>query len=291
LPLLIGWSATAAPSDHSWGNHFDYASRAGKSRGTCRRCLTSLIGQAFVDAYEILGDERYLDVAARVCRWILTLPREASATGTCLSYLATQRTSIHNANLLGAAMLARTAKHTGDGELRDVAAAAVEYSCARQLADGAWYYGEEPRYHWIDSFHTGYNLDSLKCYLDCTDDQRFRVHLEPGFRFFATHFFEPDGRPRYYRDRTYPIDIQCAAQGIETLTKFSDLDPGALVTAARVARWAIRNMQDATGYFYYRRYPFLAAKIPMLHWGQATMYRALALLVSTLEREEGRVSG
>ena len=51
--------------------------------------------------------------------------------------------------------------------------------------------------------------------------------------------------------------------------------------ARDVAEWSIRNMQDASGYFYYRWYPLLDAKIPMLHWGQATMYRALALLVST----------
>lgn len=279
-------------SDYSWGNHFDYASRAGKfPRHASTLVWTSLIGQTFVDAYESLRDERYLDVAAGVCRWILKLPREASARGTCLSYLTTQLTSIHNANLLGAAMLARTAKHTGDAELLDVAAAAVEYSCSRQLADGAWYYGEDPRYRWIDSFHTGYNLDSLKCFIDCTGDQRFHTPLDLGFRFFRTRFFEPDGRPRYYSNRAYPIDIQCASQGIETLAKFADHDPDALATAVRVARWTIRNMQHPTGYFSYRRYPGVVAKIPMLHWGQATMYRALALLLLTLGREAERARG
>ena len=38
-------------------------------------------------------------------------------------------------------------------------------------------------------------------------------------------------------------------------------------------------MQDPTGFFYYRRYPLLTAKIPMLHWGQATMYHALSVLL------------
>jgi hypothetical protein len=47
-----------------------------------------------------------------------------------------------------------------------------------------------------------------------------------------------------------------------------------------VARWTIDNMQDGSGYFYYRRYPLgVIAKIPMLHWGQATMYHALSLLL------------
>jgi hypothetical protein len=37
-------------------------------------------------------------------------------------------------------------------------------------------------------------------------------------------------------------------------------------------------MQDPTGYFYYRKYPLITNKTPTLHWGQATMFAALALL-------------
>jgi phytoene dehydrogenase-like protein len=159
----------------------------------------------------------------------------------------------------------------------------MEYSCSAQLSDGAWYYGEDPIFHWIDSFHTGYNLDSIASYIDSTGDRTFQPHLERGFHFFKSNFVEPDGTPRYYHSRTYPIDIQCAAQAIETFANFSQRDPDALATAARIARWTIRRMQDPVGYFYYRRSPRLVTRTPMLHWGQATMYRALALLSLRLE--------
>lgn len=266
-------------ADYSWGNHFDYASREGRiPKHEPTIVWTALIGQAFLDAYEILGDARYLEVAESICRWILKLPRERTGTGTCLSYLALRQSSIHNSNLLGAAVLARTARHSGNPELVDVARAAIEYSCTRQLPDGAWYYGEDPIYHWIDCFHTGYNLDGLKCYIDSSGDDAFRPQLELGFRYFKKTFFAPGGRPLYYHDRANPIDIQCASQAIETLAKFSDDDPEALSMAANVARWTVRNMQDAGGWFHYRRYAFARARIPMIHWGQASMYRALALL-------------
>jgi rhamnogalacturonyl hydrolase YesR len=277
-------------ADYSWGNHFDYASRAGKyAKHEPITVWTSLIGQAFLDAYETLGEERYLDVAKSICNWIVTLPREKTATGTCLSYLAIRQTSIHNANLLGAAMLARTAKHSRTAELFDVARDALAYSCSRQLPDGAWYYGEDSRYHWIDNFHTGYNLDSIQCYIDSTGDHTFRPQMDRGFRYFKQTFFEPSGRPKYYHTRAYPIDIQCAAQGIETLVKFAAHDPEALPTALKVAQWTIRNLQDASGYFYYRRYPLMVARTPMLHWGQATMFRALALLLLKVEHERRSV--
>jgi hypothetical protein len=289
LEWLIRTKSPLYP-DYSWGNHFDWASRAGQyAKHEPIIVWSALIGQAFLDGYEHLHDARYLDVAKGICNWILRLPREKTPTGTCLSYLAIRQSSIHNANLLGAAMLARTAKHTGTAELFEVARAAMEYSCSRQLPDGAWYYGEEPRYRWIDNFHTGYNLDSVKCYIESSGDRKFRPHLDLGFRYFRTTFVGPSGEPRYYHDRTYPIDIQCAAQAIETLAKFADDDPEALPTAVKVARWTIRNMQDRSGYFYYRRYPFLAARIPMLHWGQATMYRALAYLALKLQDEKQSV--
>jgi rhamnogalacturonyl hydrolase YesR len=272
----------------SWGNHFDFASRSGKySKHEPIIVWTSLIGQVFLDGYEILSEQRYLDVAKDICQWILRLPREKTPTGTCLSYLALRQGSVHNANMLGGAMLARTAKHTENAELFDVARAAMEYSCCRQLPDGAWYYAEDPRHHWIDNFHTGYNLDSLKCYIESTDDRTFKPQLDLGFHYFKENFLEPSGRPKYYHNRAYPIDIQCASQAIETLSHFSDYDPDALSLASRVARWTIEHMQDSSGYFYYRRYPLLAARIPMLHWGQATTYRALALLLLKLSTREG----
>jgi hypothetical protein len=51
-----------------------------------------------------------------------------------------------------------------------------------------------------------------------------------------------------------------------------------------VARWAIDNMQDKDGYFYYRRYPIVKAKTPMLHWAQATTYKALVLLLTKIQK-------
>src|SRR5439155_25462290 len=77
-------------------------------------------------------------------------------------------------------------------------------------------------------------------------------------------------------------DIHCAAQAIDTLAGFSEDDPECLELACRVAGWTIQNMQDKSGYFYYREYPMMKARIPMLHWGQATMFKALACLIEKM---------
>jgi len=270
-------------SKHSWSNHFDFASRGGiYSKDVPIIVWTALIGQAFLEAFELTGERRWLEIADSACGWVMDLPREKTSRGTCISYLAHAQSSIHNSNLLGAALLARTARHTGNEEYRQVAQAAIEYGCARQQPDGSWWYGEKPLYHWIDNFHTGYNLDSIKCYIDHTADEQWTSYVRKGLDYFKNRFFESDGCPKYYHDRRYPIDSQCAAQAIETLAIFSDEDPECLDLAIKVARWTIKNMQGADGHFYYRIYPLIKARTPMLHWAQGTMYKALACLAVKL---------
>jgi uncharacterized protein YyaL (SSP411 family) len=272
---------------HSWSNHFDFVARGGSyTKNDPIIVWTSLIGHAFVEAFEITGREWFLRIAESACGWILQLPREKTARGDCLSYLAHQQSSIHNANMLGAGLLARTAKHTRNEEYLGVARSAMEYSCSRQLPGGSWWYAEEPKYHWIDNFHTGYNLESLNYYLDATGDEEFHPNLKEGLAFYKNYFFEDSGRPKYYHTRTYPVDIQCAAQAIDTLALFSERDPACLELAQKVAAWTVRNMQDPEGYFYYRQLPLVKAKIPMLHWGQATMFKALAHLLLRLKSAE-----
>lgn len=290
----LDWLVANKAPDHigyAWGNHFDFVTRAGtKPAGLPIIVWTSLIGQAFLEAYEQTGEQRFLDVARGVCSWILNVPREKTATGTCLSYVPFSQFSCHNSNLLGAAMLARTWKHTREDELRQVARDAIEYSCRRQRPDGSWWYAEEAKFHWVDNFHTGYNLDSLKCYIDSTGDEDFRQNFQAGLRYFKEVFFEADGTPRYYHTSTYPIDIQCAAQAIETLAHCSRVDPACLALSLKVADWTIRNMQDRRGYFYYRVYPLIKAKTPYIHWGQATMFKALAVLIDAI-RDRNRDTG
>ncbi|HET6178767.1 MAG TPA: hypothetical protein VFE61_17700 [Candidatus Sulfotelmatobacter sp.] len=271
---------------HCWGNHFDFTTRTGRMKAHTPTIVWSgLIGQAFLECYEQTGEERYLEIAESVCRWVLTLPRERTQEGSCLSYTGVYQHSVHNANLLGAAMLARTWSHRRTPEYLEVSREAVRYTCARQRLDGSWLYAQDAQHPWIDNFHTAYILDSLKRYIDYTGDESFRGNLAAGYRYFSSAFFEPSGCPHYYHNSTYPIDIQCAAQAIDTFSFFAAEEADALEMARKVADWTIENMRDESGYFYYRRYPFLTAKTAYFHWGQASMFKALSHLLLAIEME------
>lgn len=266
---------------HAWGNNFPFSTRGGKTPAFEPIVpWTALIGQAFIEAHETFPDGGYLEVLTSIADWILNLPRERTDSGTCISYVAFKQNSIHNSNMLAGAFLAQVAKLTGKPGALEAATEAMVYSCSRQRSDGAWMYGAAAKYQWNDNFHTGYNLDCLKRYIAATGDSAFERNLVRGYEYFKRHFFEPDGRPRYYDNQTYPTDIQCAGQAIDTLTFFSDLDPEALSLAIKVADWTIDHMQDPDGHFYYRDLGWVMAKTPMLHWGQGTMFKALAHLLS-----------
>jgi hypothetical protein len=245
---------------------------------------TSLIGHAFLDAYEHFQKESYLQIAASACKHIESDLRAYIEGDTlCIHYFPTSTHQVHNANTLGASLLARTYVYTHNQAHRAMADKAMQYTAKHQRADGSWYYGQASNLRWVDNFHTGYVLDCFKYYGEATGEASFDDQMMRGYRYWRATFFLPDGTPRYYYHKTLPLDIQCSSQAIDTLVFFNNRDPDNLPLALKVAQWTIANMQDRSGYFYYRRYaPWIVNRTPTLHWGQATMFCALAGLYKLL---------
>jgi hypothetical protein len=269
---------------YCWGNHFDYQSRGGNiSKGTPTIVWTGLIGHAFMDAYEALGDKKYLMTARSACEFIVDeLGWLEQKPGLLLQYYPNAGILVHNSSMIGASLLARVNSLAANPRYPEIAEKAVEFTVHHQTPEGAWYYGVGQKWAWIDSFHTAYVLESLDTFRRYSGSPRFKDALEKGYKFFIETFFGPNGTPRYYDTKTMPIDIQCASQGIQTLVNLRHLDARSIKVANSVANWTIANMQDKTGYFYYRKYPLMTNKTPTLHWGQATMFAALAILDAQL---------
>lgn len=278
----LNWLTQHANRKYSglcWGNHFDYQTRGYFLKaGEPTIVWSSLTAQAFVMACEVIGDKEYLDIAESTANFILRdLKHIPVGNGICISYIPGDIVLVHNSNLLGAALLANVYRYTKREDCLELARKAVIYACEHQLPNGAWYYGEEKKFHWIDNFHTGYNLNAIKDYQEYTGDRSFSESLDKGYSFYRSYFFTEEGIPKYYYNKLYPIDIQCISQSIETLVCFGDID-----MALKVAQWAIRNMQAPDGHYYFQKYRFFMNKTPMLHWGQGTMFSALSRLYYSL---------
>jgi hypothetical protein len=274
-------------SGYAWGNAFDHQSRGGHlSQDIPTVVWTSFIGSSFVDAYELLSDSAYLNIARSSCEFILRDLGKHQMTdqSLCISYVPNEQVDVHNSNMLGASLLARVYKHTRESELLEIAQKAVKYTLDHQHIDGSWYYGEGLRYHWIDGYHTGFILDALYWFLQATDNNQYRSNLTLGMDYYKRHL--ADGvLPKHYSNARYPIDIQAVAQIIQTFAFIPKELHGDIIWAEEIARWAIKQMQDPSGYFYFRKGRFFTNKTPFLHWGQSTMLAALAQL---LDRKQGR---
>jgi hypothetical protein len=189
------------------------------------------------------------------------------------------RIPVHNANLLGAALLCRLATLTGERSSVDVALRVARYSARSQKPDGSWPYGVAATQQWIDNFHTGYNLCALRSIAAALQTDEFDGVIRKGFSFYSDRFFTPGGVPKYFHDRTFPIDIHCVAQSLITLGAFRDLDRRADAVAKSVLDWAMANMWDDRGFFYYRVLRALTIRTPYMRWSQAWMFVALLTLV------------
>jgi polysaccharide biosynthesis protein VpsJ len=277
-----------------WGNHFDYQSRSSYAPKNLPSVVwTSLIGHAFLDHYDSFGDDNSLRTAVSSCEHIVNdLQARAEGDSHCIHYFPTSHHQVHNANTLGASLLVRVWSHNRNESYRAFAEKAMQYTADRQRADASWYYGEAPNLRWVDNFHTAYVLDCFKYYSEATHDARFDRAMMRGYEYWKKTFFLPDGTPKYYNGKTLPLDIQCCSQAIDTLVFFQDRDPESLPLALKIAAWTIEHMQDRTGYFYYRRYSrWIVNRTPTLHWGQATMFCALAGLYKSFSAARGTTGG
>ncbi len=268
--------------DWCWGYSFAWQTRTLiVPRGVPNLVCTTFVANSLLDAYEYFRTERYLEMAQSAAEYIRRdlYWEQGEEAGFCYPS-ATVRTRVHNANLLAAGLFCRVSHHTGEKRFLEPAFRAARYSAGRQAPDGSWQYGELPTQQWVDNFHTGYNLSGLRAVNRYAGTDEFEPHIRRGFEFYRNHFFREDGAPRYFHNATYPIDAHCVSQGILTPIEFRALHPGNLDLARRVADWALKNLWDDRGYFYYRVLPYCKIRTSYMRWVQAWMLLAFSALVA-----------
>jgi hypothetical protein len=267
----------------SWGYSFDWQTRTELvPRGSPNVICTTFAANALLDAHESGERSQYCEAALKAAQFVLErLYCSDGEAFACFNYTPLERTQIHNANLLAAALLCRVSNSTGEQKFLIPALKAARFSAAKQNQDGSWYYGERerPSQKWIDNFHTGFNLCALRSIGRFAHTNEFEPNVIRGFDYYRINFFEPDGAPRYFHDRKYPVDIHSAAQSIITLLALNDLNPDNIYLAHKVLSWTIEHMWDKRGYFYYQQHRWWKNCVSYLRWGQAWMLLALATLL------------
>jgi hypothetical protein len=289
-PPAAGWDGLCWGYPYPWQDVGFFA-----PRGLPNRVVTSFVGQALLDGYETLQDDRYLDAATRAVGFLLEAPKTLFEDDDrrCVSYVPDRSIDwiVMDVSALAGALAARLGAIAGDGDLIREGGRLVRYVVSKQTDYGAWFYADPPSASHIthDNYHTGFILDAILQYGLSAGSDEFDSAYRRGIEFYEQRLFEPSGAARFMSDRLYPIDIHGCAQGVITFSlQQRHLGSGA-TTAARVLQWTLGNMWDpASGWFYYQRRRGYRTRIRELRWCQGWMSWVLA---SYLENCGGPAGG
>jgi len=263
-----------------WGYNFNWQARGDLffPAGTPNIVVTSFAVSALFKAYEITKNKTYKDIAISSANFILNdLNRSYKKDKSFLFSYSTLHgnNTVYNASLMGSKTLANIFYYTKDENLLKVARDSIRACCSAQKEDGSWVYGELKIQSWIDSFHTGYNLEAIYEYQRYSGDSSFSPNIDKGFIFYISSFFKEDGMPKYYNNKTYPIDIHSPSQLIVTLCRLNRIKENKEL-AKKVILWTIKNMQSKKGSFYYQLKKYSKSKISYMRWNNAFMFYAFS---------------
>lgn len=275
-----------------WGYHFEYQSRVlYMARYSPNTIASAYAGLALLDAHERTGNERLLELAEGTGRFFIShIPQTQTDRGAYFGYAPGNRVPVHNANMHVAGFLARLSGLVEHGE--DFAAparAALAYALPRQRADGSWPYGERKDLQWVDGFHTGYVLDSLRQCIDAgVQPEAAEAAWWRGLEFYRGKLLLADGTPRYSLASTYPLDAQSVAQAIQTFSIAAAHDPSFAANAWKVFDFAMARMRRRDGLFYFQRRRLWKNRATHMRWVVTPMLLALAHLLAVEEHADVR---
>lgn len=263
-------------SGDCWGYDFDWEARYARIEAYKPTVVaTGMITNGLYEYYKIYKDEEAIKFCRTAADFVLKdLNRTYENDKFCFSYSPFDRQVVYNATLKGARILVQSGKNT------DEAKKTVDFVMENQNENGSWAYSKGDTREWVDNFHTGYILDCLKEYIDLTKDESIKSGLEKGVRFYVNNFFYDSKIPKYYSNSLYPIDSTSVAQSILTLCRFGYLD-----LAKNVVEWALDNMYNRSGYFYYQKHKYYTNKISYMRWSNAWMFLALSYFLYRVQND------
>lgn len=243
---------------------------------------TSIITNALFEYWKLSKDKTVEAMILSSAEFVLNdLRRTTSPEGyICFSYSPFDNEMVFNASMKGARILAQAYHIHPDRRFSENADKAVSWLVTHQNSNGSWIYSRSKSGHRIDNYHTGYILDSLSDCISYFGFAQFQKSYDLGKKFYLTSFFEADGQPKFYHNHTWPADCTSGGQAILSLLKMNDANK-----ATQVAEWMINNMQDKSGYFYFRKYPGRLIKTSFMRWSNAWMLAALSTLNLTISNK------
>ncbi len=285
---LLAWlldHSSKGPENLCWGYNYVWQSSLFLQKENEPNAVVSVfIGEAFIHAFRVTGDDKYLQAARSIGNFItdeLPVLYEDIHERAIAYVLRDVKAIVLNNQVLTGAFLVKVWRHTREDKLLDIATKQMCYTIGKRTNEYAWYYtfpaGKSHIRH--DNYHTGGILDAILEYCEESSDQTFMDVYFRGLEYYQNNLFEDNGAPRWMNDKEYPYDVHGSAQGIITFAKASVYKKEYLTQAVKIAKWTENNMYNpGRKEFIYRIGRFFRHNYSLMRWCNGWMTRALAEL-------------
>ena len=149
--------------------------------------------------------------------------------------------AVLNATLKGSRLLAQAHALSSPADLLEPAAGSVRFVLWHQSHTGAWPYAANDARTWADNFTRATCSKALTPSVSIPPTHPSRRHWRRDGAAPRDHFFSADLTPKYYDNRSDPLDATACAQAIITLCTFGD--PGEATNRSRAVSRCPQQLQ------------------------------------------------
>ena len=215
---------------------------------------------------------------------------KTSETASSCSYTPYDEGGVINAAAYRAFLLTSASQLSSNDEYWRIAERNLNFVLENQNADGSWFYAVDGVRDFVDHYHTCFVMKALAKIHALTDHDATLDALGKGVSYYLNNLFDTDGLPKPFakapRLTVYKRELYDCAECINLCLLLRDRFPQLETTLKTVVQGILKDWIKADGSFRSRRLHFGWDNIPMHRWGQAQMFRALALYLRETSRPD-----
>jgi len=240
----------------------------------------AFILEAFIDCYRYLGDQKYLDAALKVVRYLIDQVKiiNYDNDSSYVHYSEQDKIIAFNVVAVTAYVLTYYLKYSktelySNNEIKKL----LRYVCKMQKDDGSWEYGllENTKFDVVDNRHTCYIIYSFLSIKEISTefDSIINSVLDSAITYYKINML--DGYlPKWSAEETFPIDSSDIAMSLLIQNKIYDLN------SSKLFKYAIENLYDGKGGFYFKIYSNgKKNKSLFIRWSHGWMYYSIARII------------
>jgi hypothetical protein len=298
--------------EYCWGYPFDWVTRAGVIKeGTPLITTTPYCYEAFLQVYQLLEADKsrvstpktqlstanavseYKQIIQSIARHAFTDIKDFTVwkgVASC-SYTPFDKGGVINAAAYRSFLLTSASQILSTEEYWLTAERNLNFVLSNQNPDGSWFYAVDGVRDFVDHYHTCFVMKALAKIHALTGHAATLEALSKGVDYYLNNLFDADGLPKPFsrapRLTVYKRELYDCAECINLCLLLRDRFRVLDKTLEKVVKNVFETWVKPDGSFRSRKLHLGWDNVPMHRWGQAQMFRSLALYLHEARQVKG----